>query len=94
MNSGRERRGVLSCVPPILAACVLFVWTIGCGRTDEARPPETVQASAGEWRGGIAPHDLNIVLVTLDTLRSDRLSCYGSDLVDTPNIDRMPAKAL
>ena len=29
----------------------------------------------------------NVILITLDTLRTDRLSCYGSDLVDTPNID-------
>jgi len=31
--------------------------------------------------------DLNIVLITIDTLRTDRISCYGSDRVDTPNID-------
>jgi arylsulfatase A-like enzyme/Flp pilus assembly protein TadD len=35
----------------------------------------------------IPPTRLNVILVTLDTLRSDRLSCYGSELVDTPNID-------
>jgi arylsulfatase A-like enzyme/Tfp pilus assembly protein PilF len=36
----------------------------------------------------LEPGDTNIVLITLDTLRSDRLSCYGSERVDTPNIDR------
>ncbi len=29
----------------------------------------------------------NVVLITLDTTRSDFLSCYGSELVQTPHID-------
>lgn len=32
---------------------------------------------------------LNFLLVTIDTLRADRLSCYGSALPKTPNIDRL-----
>jgi len=31
----------------------------------------------------------NVLLVTLDTLRPDRLSCYGSTRLRTPNIDRL-----
>jgi arylsulfatase A-like enzyme/Tfp pilus assembly protein PilF len=30
---------------------------------------------------------LNFLLITIDTLRADRLSCYGSQGVKTPNID-------
>jgi len=40
------------------------------------------------------PAARNIVLITLDTLRSDRLSCYGSRLVDTPNIDGFAAEGV
>jgi arylsulfatase A-like enzyme/Tfp pilus assembly protein PilF len=59
--------------------------TSGCRRTEQkAQPAET---SVSEWRGEVAPHELNIVLITIDTLRSDRVSSYGSDDVDTPNID-------
>lgn len=29
----------------------------------------------------------NVVLITMDTTRADRLGCYGCDLVGTPNID-------
>lgn len=29
----------------------------------------------------------NVVLITMDTTRADRLGCYGCDQVDTPNID-------
>jgi arylsulfatase A-like enzyme/Tfp pilus assembly protein PilF len=32
---------------------------------------------------------LNVVLVTADTLRADRLPAYGYDKVETPNLDRM-----
>jgi len=36
----------------------------------------------------------NIVLITIDTLRSDRLGCYGYSLADTPNIDRLAADGI
>ncbi|MBN2245707.1 MAG: sulfatase, partial [Candidatus Aminicenantes bacterium] len=32
---------------------------------------------------------LNLLLITIDTLRADRLSCYGSQNVTTPNIDSL-----
>ncbi|MFQ6037034.1 MAG: sulfatase-like hydrolase/transferase [Candidatus Aminicenantales bacterium] len=31
----------------------------------------------------------NVLMITVDTLRADRLSCYGSGRVATPNIDRL-----
>lgn len=33
--------------------------------------------------------DLNFLLIIIDTLRADRLSCYDSAHVHTPNIDRL-----
>lgn len=33
--------------------------------------------------------DRNLVLITLDTTRADRLGCYGSRIVQTPNLDRI-----
>jgi arylsulfatase A-like enzyme/Flp pilus assembly protein TadD len=54
--------------------------------TDGARAP----AAARER----TPRALNVILITLDTLRSDRLSCYGSDIVDTPNIDAFAAEGV
>lgn len=32
---------------------------------------------------------LNVVLITIDTLRADRLSCYSDKYVQTPNLDRL-----
>lgn len=34
----------------------------------------------------------NVVLITMDTTRADRLGCYGSDRVETPNIDAIASR--
>ena len=36
----------------------------------------------------------NVILITLDTLRPDRLSCYGSKIVETPSIDAFAAEGV
>lgn len=36
----------------------------------------------------------NVVLITIDTLRADRLACYGSKTTRTPNIDRLASEGL
>ena len=35
---------------------------------------------------------LNVLLITLDTTRADRLGCYGNDAIQTPAIDRLAAE--
>jgi len=37
---------------------------------------------------------LNLVLVTIDTLRADRLGCYGYSQIETPNLDRLAKKGV
>ncbi|MDP2928481.1 MAG: sulfatase-like hydrolase/transferase, partial [Candidatus Omnitrophota bacterium] len=32
---------------------------------------------------------LNILLITIDTLRADHLGCYGNNRIKTPNIDNL-----
>jgi arylsulfatase A-like enzyme/Flp pilus assembly protein TadD len=55
-------------------------------------PRESPPRSDEDARGRIAgrhpePSSLNLVVVTLDTLRADRLGCYGFRRVATPHID-------
>ena len=38
--------------------------------------------------------DLNVLLVTIDTLRPDRLSCYSPKYLQTPRIDGLAAKGV
>jgi arylsulfatase A-like enzyme/Tfp pilus assembly protein PilF len=40
-------------------------------------------------KGPAQPRRLNLVLVTIDTLRADRLGCYGYSGIETPNLDRI-----
>ena len=35
---------------------------------------------------------LNVLLITVDTLRADRLSCYSKEHLTTPNIDRLASR--
>jgi choline-sulfatase len=43
----------------------------------------------GHLPSGVHPTDLNLLLVTLDTTRADRLGAYGFTAVETPNLDRI-----
>jgi arylsulfatase A-like enzyme/Flp pilus assembly protein TadD len=51
-------------------------------------------ALASACRVPAPPKDLNVLLVTIDTLRPDRLSCYGSKYLQTPKIDRLAARGV
>jgi len=69
---------------PRLAAVVLAATLGGCERSPES--------PADAWRraaGGLALNEVNVVLVTIDTLRADRLGCYGDAETATPNLDRL-----
>ena len=42
--------------------------------------------------GGSSSADLNVILISIDTLRADHLGCYGHARIKTPNIDRLAAE--
>src|ERR1043165_8288993 len=37
---------------------------------------------------------LNVFLITIDTLRADRVGCYGAKQVKTPNLDAIAAQGV
>ena len=41
-----------------------------------------------------ALHGQNLLVVTLDTTRPDRLGCYGNHAIETPNLDRLCARGV
>jgi arylsulfatase A-like enzyme/Tfp pilus assembly protein PilF len=43
---------------------------------------------------GAAGAEINVLLVTIDTLRPDRLSCYSAEYLRTPRIDGLAAKGV
>jgi arylsulfatase A-like enzyme len=48
-----------------------------------SRAAESLPATPGALRG------YDVILVTLDTTRPDRLGCYGNSEIATPNLDRL-----
>ena len=47
------------------------------------------RAALGTLPGGGSPDRLNLVLITLDTTRADRMGAYGNTSVETPSFDRL-----
>src|SRR6266487_2473903 len=43
----------------------------------------------GQLQSGVQPADLNVVVITLDTTRADRIGVYGFTGIETPNLDRL-----
>ena len=50
--------------------------------------------TASTTRDGPALRPLNLLLVTIDTLRADRLGCYGYSKAETPNLDEFARKGV
>ncbi|MBK9069493.1 MAG: sulfatase-like hydrolase/transferase [Myxococcales bacterium] len=60
-------------------------------RLDQAAAP-TAATQFSEAPRAPLPTDLNIIVITIDTLRADRLSAYGYERVTTPNLDALAAR--
>ena len=61
--------------------------------TDLAERP-VVTAAWTEAVGDLAPEAWNVVLVTIDTLRADRLGSYGYAEIETPHLDRLASEGV
>jgi arylsulfatase A-like enzyme/Tfp pilus assembly protein PilF len=58
------------------------------------RPRNDADARSALLRRSPAPRDLNVVVLTLDTTRADRLHCYGFKDVETPRIDALASRGV
>lgn len=78
---------VLAAVAAGLALLLAIRWAVeqGAARRDQAS-----RQIAAEWD----PERLNVVLITIDTLRADRLSCYGGRRVETPHLDALAREGI
>lgn len=65
----------------LIGPCLALLALTGC---KDCRPTQPAEPPAQAAR----PRP-NVLLITLDTTRADRLGCYGFGLARTPNIDRM-----
>ncbi len=62
---------------PLISSLILFAAFYGCSPGDES-------AARGKIR--------NVLLISIDTCRADRLGCYGAQGGVTPNMDRLAAE--
>jgi len=62
------------------------------------RSPRALSTPSGTPIGalarGVAPSDLNLLVITLDTTRADRLGAYGWHPSATPELDRLAAEGV
>jgi arylsulfatase A-like enzyme len=77
-RSFRSRKSVFffMTILSILFLCILFIFLKKDGSEQQKKKAQ----------GTLKTH--NILLVTLDTVRADHLSCYGYQRLTTPNLDR------
>ena len=54
----------------------------------------TLVCSCNNPQVDLLQEDFNIVLITIDTLRADHLSCYGYDRETSPNIDNIAKQGI
>ena len=80
MFTNKKRLAAAGGVIVVLIAVSLTVLLIRQTRPDFAR-----------LRG---EKDFNVILVTLDTTRADRLGCYGFSRVETPTLDALAARGV
>jgi len=78
----------------VLAAVIVIVAIVAAGAfAVRLFAPRRAHSSGGVDLGtlpaGVARDHLNLVIVTLDTTRADRMGAYGNTEVETPTFDRL-----
>ena len=75
----------------VVAACAILIVAVVSGRLWLSRRPVQTESGTvlGRLPSGVARSDLNLLVITLDTTRADRLGPYGYSGIQTPNLDRL-----
>ncbi|HEV8130574.1 MAG TPA: sulfatase-like hydrolase/transferase [Acidobacteriota bacterium] len=71
-----------------VSLALLSALVLPSGACSQTVSPGTYAASGSPRR------DANVLLITIDTLRADYLSCYGGKKAPTPNIDALAARGV
>lgn len=92
ISGGRDRACVAASSLVVLVVVVLVVALTGCRSDDRSatgsKSGERIGVSSGALSG------FNLVLVSIDTIRADRIGCYGHKQAETPTIDGLAARGV
>jgi arylsulfatase A-like enzyme/Flp pilus assembly protein TadD len=53
-----------------------------------------IVVSAFPYGKGMGAEDMNLLIITLDTMRADRIGAYGHEEANTPNLDRLAERGI
>src|SRR5713101_3265109 len=77
-------------VPTFVSVAVAIVIGAATLWTVSGRPVRVPSGTVlGRLPAGASRSSLNVVLITLDTTRADRIGAYGFTGIETPNLDRL-----
>ncbi len=77
----------------IIFLLIFFLVASGCG-SGEGVDAEPGPLAESAQNGAVGLDGYNVLLITIDTLRADRLGAYGYAGAETPNIDRLAAEGV
>ena len=81
--------------PIVVVVCVVIVAVAAWAAFGRARAVVTPSGGqAGRIIGGVSADSLNVIVLTLDTTRWDRLGAYGDVNASTPNLDRLASEGV
>lgn len=86
--------GCRAALRALVPASALALVLVTCGTEPEDAAPSSVRADVERLLAGASTGQPPVILITIDTLRADRLSSYGSDRVATPYIDRLAEEGI
>ena len=82
-SANRRLVGTAVAVVVVVALAWIGYRFMGSGRASAPSSGLAVEPGAGKG--------FNVVLITLDTTRADRIGCYGYETAETPNLDALAA---
>jgi len=80
---GRVRSGLVVALAVTLVTASIGAWVLS------SRRPAKTFSGIGLGRPGSDARALNLLVITLDTTRADRIGAYGYQNIETPTIDRL-----
>lgn len=82
-KGARGRRALAALATAVVLLAAGWWWSF------RPTPVRSSDPDLGALPRGVSPSDLNLVVITLDTTRADRIGAYGDSSGATPTIDRL-----